>query len=39
MKNIWLDGMMGIVVGDALSMVQFIEREELKKRLVENGSV
>lgn len=32
MKNIWLSGMMGIVVGDALGMpVQFVERGELKK--------
>ena len=31
MRNIWLDGIMGLVVGDALGMpVQFIEREELK---------
>ena len=27
MKNIWVNGMMGVVVGDALGMpVQFIER-------------
>lgn len=28
MKNIWLDGMMGLVVGDALGVpVQFLYRE------------
>ena len=32
MKNIWVTGMMGIVVGDALGVpVQFVSREELKK--------
>ena len=32
MKNIWLEGIMGVVVGDALGMpVQFVDREELKK--------
>lgn len=32
MKNIWVNGMMGVVVGDALGMpVQFVERAELKK--------
>ncbi len=31
MKNIWLDGIMGVVVGDALGCpVQFVDREELK---------
>lgn len=31
MKNIWVNGMMGVVVGDALGMpVQFSDREELK---------
>lgn len=36
MTNIWLNGMMGLVVGDALGMpVQFIPRNELKKRPVE----
>ena len=31
MKNIWVNGMMGLVVGDALGMpVQFKTREELK---------
>ena len=31
MKNIWIDGMMGLVMGDVLGMpVQFIPREELK---------
>lgn len=32
MKNIWLDGIMGVVIGDALGMpVQFMERNEVKK--------
>lgn len=32
MKNIWLDGIMGVVVGDALGCpVQFMDREELKE--------
>lgn len=32
-KNIWLDGMMGLVVGDALGVpVQFMMREEIKNR-------
>ena len=32
-KNIWLEGMMGLVIGDALGMpVQFCSREALKKR-------
>lgn len=32
-KNIWLDGMMGLVVGDALGVpVQFMYREEIKNR-------
>lgn len=36
MKNIWINGMMGVVVGDALGVpVQFIERSELMKRPVE----
>lgn len=36
MTNIWLDGMMGLVVGDALGMpVQFVERQELKNCPVE----
>ena len=31
MKNIWLAGIMGVIIGDALGMpVQFMEREELK---------
>lgn len=35
MKNIWLEGMMGLVIGDALGLpVQFIERNELKKNPV-----
>jgi len=30
-KNIWLDGMMGVIVGDALGCpVQFFLREEIK---------
>ena len=33
MKNIWLDGMMGLVVGDALGCpVQFLSRADIKKR-------
>ena len=36
MKNIWLDGIMGLVVGDALGMpVQFVDRNELKKNPVD----
>ena len=36
MKNIWIDGMMGVVVGDALGMpVQFVDRDELKNNPVE----
>ncbi len=32
MKNIWVNGMMGVVVGDALGVpVQFVSRAELKK--------
>lgn len=32
-KNIWLDGVMGVVVGDALGLpVQFLSREEIKER-------
>jgi ADP-ribosylglycohydrolase len=32
-KNIWLDGMMGLVVGDALGVpVQFMTREEIRNR-------
>ena len=35
-NNIWLDGMMGLVVGDALGMpVQFVDRQELKNCPVE----
>lgn len=31
MSNIWLDGIMGVVIGDALGCpVQFVDREELK---------
>ena len=33
-KNIWLDGIMGVVVGDALGLpVQFSSREEVEKEL------
>ncbi len=32
MKNIWLDGIMGVIVGDALGLpVQFLSREEVRK--------
>lgn len=32
-RNIWLDGMMGLVVGDALGVpVQFLSRDEIKNR-------
>ncbi len=32
-KNIWLDGMMGLIVDDALGCpVQFISREEITER-------
>lgn len=32
-RNIWLDGVMGLVVGDALGCpVQFLRREELRRR-------
>ena len=32
MKNIWINGIMGVVIGDALGMpVQFMERDEVKK--------
>ena len=32
-KNIWIDGMMGLVVGDALGVpVQFLSRDEIKNR-------
>ncbi len=35
MNNIWINGMMGVVVGDALGMpVQFTDRAELKKNPV-----
>lgn len=34
MKNIWRNGMMGLVVGDALGVpVQFMERDEIKDRI------
>ncbi len=36
-NNIWLDGIMGVVVGDALGCpVQFVDREELKTGPVED---
>ena len=36
MKDIWINGMMGVVVGDALGMpVQFVDRVELKNNPVE----
>ena len=32
-RNIWLDGMMGVIVGDALGCpVQFMAREEIAER-------
>lgn len=35
MRNKWIDGMMGVVVGDALGMpVQFVSREELRQNPV-----
>jgi len=35
MRNIWLDGIMGVVVGDALGLpVQFLDREEIKQNPV-----
>lgn len=37
-RNVWLDGMMGLIVGDALGVpVQFMEKEEIISR--ENGPV
>ena len=39
-KNIWIDGMMGLVVGDALGVpVQFLSRDEIKNRPegIDNG--
>jgi ADP-ribosylglycohydrolase len=37
-KNVWLDGMMGLVVGDALGVpVQFMTRDEIRSR--ERGPV
>ena len=33
-RNIWLDGMMGLVIGDALGVpVQFMTRNEIESRL------
>ena len=38
MKNIWLDGIMGVIIGDALGCpVQFMERDELKERGLVTG--
>ena len=32
-KNIWLDGIMGVIIGDALGCpVQFMDRKEIKER-------
>lgn len=34
-RNIWLDGMMGLIAGDALGVpVQFMEKEEIITREV-----
>ena len=36
MKNIWIEGIMGVVIGDALGMpVQFVNRGEVKKSPIE----
>ena len=36
MKNIWIDGIMGVVIGDALGMpVQFMNRKAVKELPVE----
>ncbi len=36
MKNIWIDGILGVVLGDALGMpVQFVDRAELKQNPVQ----
>lgn len=38
MKNIWLDGVMGVIVGDALGCpVQFMSREEIAERGLVTG--
>ena len=38
MHNIWLDGVMGVIIGDALGCpVQFMERDELKERGLVTG--
>lgn len=35
MNNVWLDGVMGVIVGDALGLpVQFLDREEIKQNPV-----
>ena len=35
MRNVWLDGIMGVIVGDALGLpVQFLSREEIKSNPV-----
>ena len=37
-RNIWLDGVMGVIVGDALGCpVQFLSRDELRKRGLVRG--
>lgn len=34
-RNVWLDGIMGVVVGDALGCpVQFMDREEIRNRVI-----
>lgn len=37
-QNVWLDGIMGVIIGDALGCpVQFMERDELRKRGLVTG--
>ncbi len=37
-RNVWLDGIMGVIIGDALGCpVQFMERSELKERGLVTG--
>ncbi|MBR4667819.1 MAG: ADP-ribosylglycohydrolase family protein, partial [Butyrivibrio sp.] len=37
-RNIWLDGVMGVIIGDALGCpVQFMERSEIKDRGLVTG--
>ena len=39
-NNKWLNGIMGVVVGDALGLpVQFKYREELKRYLIEDSNM